>query len=110
MVRVSLKDIEFNGVTFKGGDRVLMNFPAANHDPEAFDRADEGVLDRGQNKHIAFGLGIHRSTGSNLARMEVDVALRTWFERLPEFKLADPEAVAWAGDQVRSPRNIPIQF
>ena len=110
MARVSQKDIEFNGVTFKEGDRVLMNFPAANHDPEAFERADEVVLDRERNRHIAFGVGIHRCAGSNLARMEMDVALRTWFERIPEFKLADPDAVTWAGGQVRGPRNIPIQF
>ena len=110
MARVCQKDVEFNGFTFKEGDRVLMNFPAANHDPEAFDRADEVVLDRERNRHIAFGVGIHRCAGSNLARMEMDVALRTWFERIPEFKLADPDAVTWAGGQVRGPRNIPIQF
>ena len=110
MARVCQKDVEFNGVTFKEGDRVLMNFPAANHDPEAFDRAEEVVLDLQRNRHIAFGVGIHRCAGSNLARMEMDVALRTWFERIPEFELADPDAVTWADGQVRGPRNIPIQF
>ena len=110
MARVCQKDVEFNGFTFKEGDRVLMNFPAANHDPEAFDRAEEVVLDRERNRHIAFGVGIHRCAGSNLARMEMDVALRTWFERIPEFELADPDAMTWAGGQVRGPRNIPIQF
>ncbi len=110
MARVCQRDIDVNGVTFKEGDRVLMNFPAANHDPEAFERADEVVLDRERNRHIAFGVGIHRCAGSNLARMEMDVALRTWFERIPEFELSDPDAVTWAGGQVRGPRNIPIRF
>jgi cytochrome P450 len=110
MARVCQKDIEVGDVTFKEGDRVLMNFPAANHDPEAFDRADEVVLDRVKNRHIAFGVGIHRCAGSNLARMEMDVALRVWMERIPEFELADPDAVTWAGGQVRGPRNMAIRF
>ena len=98
------------GVTFKPGDKVLLNFPAANHDPEAFDRADEVVLDRQRNRHIAFGVGIHRCAGSNLARMEMDVALRTWFERIPEFEVADVDKVTWAGGQVRGPRELPMRF
>jgi hypothetical protein len=36
--------------------------------------------------------------------------LRTWVERIPEFELSDPEAVTWAGGQVRGPRSIPVTF
>ncbi|MDP6345405.1 MAG: cytochrome P450 [Alphaproteobacteria bacterium] len=110
MARVATEEIQAGNVTFKPGDRVLMNFPAANHDPEIFDRPDEVILDRERNRHIAFGVGIHRCAGSNLARMEMDVALRAWFARIPEFELADPDAVTWAGGQVRGPRNLPVRF
>ena len=68
------------------------------------------VLDRQRNRHIAFGLGIHRCAGSNLARMELQVALGTWFARIGEFELADPDAVTWAGGQVRGPRTVPVRF
>ncbi len=54
--------------------------------------------------------GNHRCAGSNLARMEMDTALRIRFERIPEFELADPDAVTWAGGQVRGPRNLPVTF
>ena len=94
----------------KAGDRVLMNFPAANRDPDAFDDADEVVLDREQNRHIAFGVGIHRCAGSNLARMEMRVAIEEWLARIPEFPLEDPDEVTWAGGQVRGPRSIPVVF
>ena len=87
-----------------------MNFPAANLDPEAFEDADKVLLDRKKNRHIAFGIGPHRCAGSNLARMEMDVALRVWFERIPDFELVDLEAVTWAGGQVRGPRNLPFRF
>jgi len=110
MARVVTEDVEVGDVTFKEGDRVLMNFPGANHDPDAFERADEVVLDRQKNRHIAFGVGIHRCAGSNLARMEMDAALRIWFERIPDFEIADKSAVTWAGGQVRGPRSLPVSF
>lgn len=110
MARKVLEPVEMRGASMCPGDKLILNFPAANHDPEVFDRADEVVLDREQNRHVAFGLGIHRCAGSNLARMEMDVALRVWFDRIPEFELSDPDAVTWAGGQVRGPRSIPVTF
>ncbi len=110
MARQATEEIQAGDVTFQPGDRVLLNFPAANRDPDAFERADEVVLDRERNRHIAFGVGNHRCAGSNLARMEMDAALRIWFERIPEFELADPDAVTWSGGQVRGPRTLPVTF
>ena len=110
MGRIVTEPVEIDGAEMQEGDRVLLNFPGANRDPEAFERADEVVLDRERNRHMAFGLGIHRCAGSNLARMEMQVALRTWFDRIGEFELADPDAVTWAGGQVRGPRTVPVRF
>jgi len=93
----------------KSGDKVLMNFPAANRDPEAFPDADRVVLDRAVNRHVAFGSGIHRCAGSNLARMELRVALEEWLSRIPEFHLSGDQ-VTWAGGQVRGPRTLPVVF
>jgi cytochrome P450 len=87
-----------------------MNFPAANRDPHAFERANEVVLDRAINRHVAFGAGIHRCAGSNLARMELTVAVQTWLNRIPSFQLASNAEVTWAGGQVRGPRSIPVAF
>jgi cytochrome P450 len=110
MAREVIADVEYNGVTMHPGDKVLMNFPGANHDPEVFDDPDEFVIDREHNRHVAFGSGIHRCAGSNLARMEMDVALRTWMERIPEFEVSAPDEVTWAGGQVRGPRFLPVAF
>jgi cytochrome P450 len=60
MARVVTEDVMFHGCPMREGDKVLMNFPAANRDPLTFDRADEVVLDRAVNRHVAFGSGIHR--------------------------------------------------
>lgn len=108
MARLVKEDMDWNGCPMKADDWILLSFPAANRDPEMFDRADEVIIDREVNRHAAFGLGVHRCAGSNLARMEVRVALERWLARFPEFSLADPSAVTWSAGQVRGPRSLPI--
>jgi cytochrome P450 len=109
MARLVAEDFTFEGCPFKEGEWVLLPFPAANRDPEVFADADRVVLDRAENRHAAFGLGIHRCLGSNLARLELRVALEEWLARFPEFELVDPEAVTWSKGQVRGPRSIPVR-
>jgi cytochrome P450 len=103
-------DFEYKGCPMHEGDKVLLTFAAANRDPEAFDDADKIDLGREHNRHIAFGAGIHRCAGSNLARMELQVALEEWLKAIPEFRLSDPDKVTWAGGQVRGPRILPVEF
>lgn len=110
MARIVVDDIDFQGCPMKAGDRVLMNFPAANRDPEAFPDPDQVMLDREINRHVAFGAGIHRCAGSNLARMEMRVAVEEFLARIPEFDLDPAGEVTWAGGQVRGPRTCPVQF
>ncbi len=110
MARIATEDVEVGGCPIKAGDKVLMNFPGANHDPAVFENPDQVILDRAQNRHVAFGAGIHRCAGSNLARMELRVAVETWIERIPDFRLADDGEVTWAGGQVRGPRTVPVTF
>jgi len=110
MARVLNEDYEYEGCPMKANDKVLMNFPAANRDPEKFEQPDDVVIDRAKNPHIAFGAGIHRCVGSNLARMEMRVAIEEWLRRIPDFHLENPDAVTWAGGQVRGPRAVPVVF
>jgi cytochrome P450 len=110
MARLVKEDMAWRGVDMKADDWVLLSFPAANRDPEHVERADEVVIDREVNKHAAFGLGIHRCVGSHLARMELRIALEVWLERIPEFTLADPAAVAWSTGQIRGPRSLPVRI
>ncbi len=106
--RTVTQETSLGGVTMQPGDTVMMTFPAACRDPEAFDRADEVVIDRERNRHVAFGAGIHRCLGSNLARLELTAAITTWLEHVPEFEL-DPDAeVTWAEGALRGPRTVPV--
>jgi cytochrome P450 len=110
MARIVADDVEFAGCPMRAGDRVLMNFPAANRDPDAFPEPDRVRVDRAVNRHVAFGAGIHRCAGSNLARMELEVGIGEWLRRIPDFGIADGASVTWAGGQVRGPRSCPVSF
>ena len=110
MARLVAKDAEFAGCSMSAGDWVLLPFPAANRDPAAFEDAGEFVIDRKRNRHAAFGLGIHRCLGSNLARMELTVALEEWMARVPDFEPSDPDGVMWSTGQIRGPRRLAVRI
>ena len=109
MARLVKHDMEYLGVPMKEYDWILLGFPAANRDPSVFEDADKFIIDRLENRHLAFGLGIHRCAGSNLARLELRVAIEEFIKRYPRFEVADPSAVTFAQGQVRGPRNLPFR-
>ena len=109
MARMVKEDVEIGGCPMKVDDWVLLPFPAANVDPAAFDRADEVLIDRAENRHLAFGLGIHRCIGSNLARLELRVAIEEFLAHYPRFELAT-DKVTWSVGQIRGPRTVPVRI
>ncbi|MDI4231291.1 cytochrome P450 [Bradyrhizobium sp. 31Argb] len=110
MAREVVKETTVSGCPVKPGNMVLLSFPAANRDPAMFADADKVVIDRKENRHAAFGLGIHRCVGSNLARMEMMVAIEEWLKRIPDFRLDPAGKVAWSEGTVRGPRALPFLF
>lgn len=110
MAREVIGDTVVGGCPIHKGDQMLVTFPAANRDPEKFDRADEFVVDREANRHSAFGLGIHRCLGSNVARLELRVALQEWIKAFPDYELDERSRTTWANGQVRGPRKIPVKL
>jgi hypothetical protein len=110
MAREVMKETVISGCPVKPGNMVLLSFPAANRDPAVFPDADKVKIDRKENPHVAFGLGIHRCVGSNLARMEMTVAIEEWLKRVPEFRLDSSKKVRWSEGTVRGPRQLPILF
>ena len=108
MGRKVIADTEVAGCPVHEGDQTLVTFPAANHDPAAFEDAHEFQIDRAENRHVAFGLGIHRCLGSNLARLELTVALQEWVRAFPDYILDSDRETTWANGQVRGPRVLPV--
>jgi cytochrome P450 len=106
--RVVTKDTTFAGVDMRAGDRVLLATALATRDPSEFDRADEIVLDREHNRHVAFGAGPHRCLGSHLARLELRIALEELLDRLPDFRLDVRESVTIHGGGVLGIDQLPV--
>ena len=93
--RHAVNDASLGGCPVRKGEKVLMLFACANRDPKEFDDPDTFNIDRFPNRHVAFGVGLHRCLGSNLARAEVAVAIEEVLNVLPEFSLAAGAETRW---------------
>jgi cytochrome P450 len=92
--RTAAEDTEIGGRPVSKGDRVLMVFGSANRDEREYSRANEVVVDRSPNRHLTFGLGIHRCIGMHFARLEIRVALEEVLRRIPDFHIDEANVVA----------------
>jgi cytochrome P450 len=108
MAREVVKETTLGGCPFKTGGQVLLSFPAANRDPKKFTDAGRVLIDRAENPHVAFGLGRHRCLGSNLARLEMTIAIEEWMVRFPDFTVTTGKKTTWSEGTVRGPRRLPI--
>ena len=88
--RYALEDLDVAGERFRTGDVVGLLLGSANRDAAKFAEPDAFVAGRRPNPHVSFGAGIHACVGAPLARLEMQVALRVLFERLPRLALAEP--------------------
>ena len=108
--RVMKKDTELRGQQLREGDAVLLLTASANRDETVFEDADQVVFERKPNKHLGFGMGIHRCLGMHLARLESEVALQEVLRRLPDYELVPGTTVEWSHGQIWGPRNLPVTF
>ncbi len=89
-VRGALEDVELGGHTIRAGDSVCVSLPAANRDPAKFDEPDTLDITRSTTGHVAFGHGIHKCLGQQLARMEMRTGYAALLRRFPTLRLAVP--------------------
>ncbi len=109
MGRLIVKDCEVGGRRMPAGSTLLLAFPAANRDPDRFERPDVVDIDRADaHRHAAFGIGIHRCIGMHLARAEIRVALEALLTRIPNFSLAGE--TTWSQGPIRGPRVMPLRI
>ncbi|QFR96927.1 cytochrome P450 [Streptomyces tsukubensis] len=110
IARVVTRDTDFHGARLNKGDSILMGIPSANRDAVEFPDSDRVVIDRATNRHLAFGVGIHRCIGSTVARLEMRVALEEWLRAIPDFSLAGDDPVTWSTGHVWGPRRLDVEF
>jgi cytochrome P450 len=111
-VRVAKGDIEIGGHLIREGDGVLVSGTLANRDSSLHDRPEEFDIDRSDGHHLTFGFGIHQCLGQNLARLQIECALRELFERLPGIRLVgsvDDLPIRSAGT-VQRVLSLPVEW
>ncbi|MEV0174301.1 cytochrome P450 [Streptomyces sp. NPDC050803] len=112
LLRVAMRDIEADGTTIRAGEGVVFSTSVINRDESVFPEPD--ILDWGRaaRHHVAFGFGIHQCLGQNLARAELEIALRTLFRRLPTLALAAPadEIPFKPGDTLQGMLELPVTW
>ncbi len=87
MARTVMADTEIGGCPVAHGERVLIPWAAANHDPEMFPDPDRVLLDRHPRTHLAFGIGSHRCAGAHLARAMFRAMITEVFNRIPDYEV-----------------------
>ena len=103
------RDLTFQGVDMRAGNRVLVSTPSAGRDPDTFADPRHAHLDRPDNPHMAFGLGAHRCVGLHLARPELQIALRQWHQRIPDYTLEADADLGFQGG-VPSLSRLPLKW
>jgi cytochrome P450 len=108
--RTATADADVGGCPVHEGEKVIIYWAAADRDPAEFPDPDTFDLDRPSNRHLAFGAGPHRCAGSNLARMNLKVALEELVPRLHDLALAPDADIHFHSSFNRAPLTVPITF
>jgi len=108
--RTAMRDTELAGASIKSGDKVLIHWASANRDNGEFADPDAFDLGRERNRHLSFGAGPHRCLGSNLARLNLRIALEELLRRLDDIRLADGAEICYHAGLTRSPLAVPLCF
>jgi cytochrome P450 len=108
--RIPSEDITIGGVTIGKGEMVMPFLGAADRDPAQFPDPDRLDITRADNRHIAFGMGIHFCLGAPLARMEGQIAINTLLARLPKLALATDRPRFRQSLTLRGLETLPVSF
>ena len=107
--RTLTEGVEMGGCPMAAGERVMLNWLAANRDPAAFTDPDELDVTRDNaGKHLAFGAGLHRCLGSHLARREIRITIEELC-RLTTFELPPGTEVQYRSGFTRGPLAVPVR-
>lgn len=108
IARSLTRDVEFHGVQMKRGERVMLPTMVHGLDENRWDNAMEVDLQRDPRDHMAFGKGIHRCPGANLARAEIRIFLEEWLKRIPDFEIDPEKEVRYQSGSVAGILTLPI--
>jgi len=108
--RAVAEDCEIGGQKLRKGQMAVAVLAAANRDPERFPDPERFDVGRTDNHHLAFGQGNHFCLGSQLAKLETEVAIAALLRRFPDFS-GEPDPPAWRRSMiVRGPESLRVNL
>ncbi|MFN5778226.1 MAG: cytochrome P450, partial [Novosphingobium sp.] len=108
-MRMANEDVELSGVKIAKGDWLMINYVAANHDPDQFDNPRKFDVTRDQTRHLAFGAGAHQCLGLHLARLEMRLLFEALLDRIESIELAGEPRRA-KSTFVGGLKTLPLRF
>jgi pimeloyl-[acyl-carrier protein] synthase len=108
--RIPSEDVTVGGRTIGKGEMVLPFIGAADRDPAQFPDPDRLDITRSDNRHIAFGWGIHFCLGAPLARIEGQIAINALLQRMPKLALATDTPQYRQSLTLRGLSELPVSF
>ncbi len=109
--RTVIEPVEIGGQMMQPGDRVMMSWAAANHDPARFERPDEVILDRRPGYHMTFGVGAHTCMGLHLGRRQSQIIISEVLRRMPDYRVAESGAERYPSiGVINGWISIPVTF
>jgi cytochrome P450 len=108
--RIPDQDITIAGHRIAKGEMVMPFIGAADRDPAQFPNPDRLDIGRTENRHIAFGWGIHFCLGAPLARIEAQAAIGTLVQRFPKLALATDKTEFRPSLTLRGLTQLPVSF
>ena len=108
--RTCTRDVDVAGTQMKAGDFVLLNYAASSRDPRVVQDPTKIDITRDSVLHSAFGVGVHRCIGSNLARLELKASFEEWLKRIPNFALKGGMQPTYETGILRVMKQLPLVF
>lgn len=109
VARIFMADVDVDGCPVAAGTRTSVLLASTNIDPARYEHPGRVDFNRDSNKHLSFGIGVHRCLGSHLARMELRVTLAEWHRRIPSYHLPAGFEPVYS-PAIREIAHLPLEF
>jgi cytochrome P450 len=108
--RLVTRDVEFYGVPLKKDELILL--PSMLHGLDERINPNPMTVDfnRSGHRHSGFGQGPHHCVGRHLARTELQITIREWLARIPDFEIAPGQEPEYIGGLVGCVRALHLRW
>jgi cytochrome P450 len=108
--RAVREDTVLGGVALSAGDRLLLLWGSGTRDEQHFTNPDQFDIDRDQGRQLAWGAGVHRCLGQNLARLELRIVLEEFLTLMPDYELVPDTPITTTFGVTRGVTALPARW